>query len=149
MCLSEHVITIPPLRERPEEIQYLANMFFDEACAELDKNINRISDNTVDILKKHAWPGNIRELKNVIRRAVVLCKEDVLKPEHIEFISSNANGPCFSPYEETLPFSLTDMERFAIKRALDLTKGKRTKAAALLEIDYKTLVRKIRTYNIQ
>jgi len=149
LSLCEHVITIPPLRERPEDIEYLANIFFAEACSELGKDICKITAGTMDILKKHLWKGNIRELKNVIRRAVILCNDNTLKPEHIEFISSKANGPDFLPQEDAPLLSLRDMEKFAIKRALDLTNGKKTKAAALLEIDYKTLVRKIKDYNIQ
>ena len=103
----------------------------------------------MDLLKKNPWKGNVRELKNVMRRAIIRCKEDVLKPEHIEFISSGPDGPYLLPREDAPPLSLRNMEKMAIKRALDHTKGKRTKAAALLEIDYKTLVRKIRDYNIQ
>lgn len=149
LCLSEHVITIPPLRERPEDIQHLANIFFAGACSELGRNISKIADSTMDLLRKDPWKGNVRELKNVIRRAVILCKENVLKPEHIEFISSGPEVPYLLPQDDAPPLSLRNMEKMAIKRALDHTKGKRTKAAALLEIDYKTLVRKIRVYNIQ
>ncbi len=145
--LSEFIITVPPLRERVEDILFLARKFFSEAVEELNKNVRGIDDDAAGLLKNYAWPGNVRELKNVIRRAVLISDGDMVRPEHIEFsikgdLLENKSCP------EEFPLCLADLEKMAIQRALTVTKGNKAKAALLLKIDYTTLRRKIKQYSI-
>lgn len=152
--LGEFVISLPPLRERLDDIPLFAQRFFTEACAELNKRIRGIDDSTIALLKQYPWPGNVRELKNVIRRAVLLSASDVIMPEHIEFLigdkgSSDVENLPLMPLKELSASVVRDVERKAIRRVLDITKGNKTKAAAILQIDYKTLLTKIKEYNIQ
>jgi DNA-binding NtrC family response regulator len=88
-----NVITIklPPLRERKEDIDLLVNHFIEKFSAELGKKVNRIDEEALKYIKKYNWPGNIRELQNVIERAVLVSEDGTIKPEHLpeEMISSN------------------------------------------------------------
>lgn len=81
--LGEFIITLPPLRERIEDISFFAQKFFIEACIELNKQAWEITDDAIDLLNKYLWPGNLRELKNVIRRAVLHADDAVIRAEHI------------------------------------------------------------------
>jgi len=163
--LFEFEITIPPLRERPEDISLLAHRFFSEAACELKKKCMDISKEALIILENYKWPGNIRELKNVIRRAVLVCKCDritdrdilkILKPSNKDFVGVNRDsGPLLhnqlsKESSKHLPTSLSleEIEKWAIRQALLQSGGKRMKAAAILEIDYKRLVRKMKKYGI-
>jgi len=147
--LGEVVITIPPLRERSDDIAFFAQKFLAEACQELKQPISDLSEETHSLLKRHAWPGNIRELKNVMRRAALYTKEEKIKPEHIDILIQNL-GASPSPSYPTLaqqPFvTIKEAECVAIQRALQATGGNKTKAASLLQIDYKTLLKKIKEY---
>ncbi len=150
--LGEFMISLPPLRDRVEDIPFLARKFFMEAVEDLNKKIYAISDNAVKLLKDHNWPGNIRELKNVIRRAVLLSDEESVRSKHIEFLIKNPDSTPENKHilslNELPSLSLKDLEKAAIKRALSETKGNKTKAAALLKISYMTLLRKVKQYDI-
>jgi transcriptional regulator with PAS, ATPase and Fis domain len=152
--LGEFVIYLPPLRERVDDIPFFAQRFFMEACAELNKRMGGINDSTITLLKQYPWPGNVRELKNVIRRAVLLCSSDMIMPEHVEFLIgdkciSGVEDVPLMPLKELSASVAKDAEKKAIRQVLDITKGNKTKAAAILQIDYKTLLTKIKEYNIQ
>lgn len=147
--LGEFIINLPPLRERPEDIPFLALRFFREATEELNKNMREIPDETMGFLLRYSWPGNVRELKNVIRRAVLLTQEDVIRPRHInlDLFSHKAqkdNFPSLLLQEVTM-----DAERRAIRQALNLTEGNRTKAAHILQVSHRSLLRKMKEYSIQ
>jgi DNA-binding NtrC family response regulator len=150
--LSEFMIYIPPLRERIEDIQFYAEKFFREVAEDLDKPLQGISESTISLLEKYPWPGNIRELKNVIRRAVLIADTEFIKPEHIKFLEhSDTKGQNrITPYKlDAFPtLNLNDLEKMAMKKALDVSLGNKTKAAAILNISYMTLLRKIKQYNI-
>jgi transcriptional regulator with PAS, ATPase and Fis domain len=150
--LSEFMIYIPPLRERVEDIQFYAEKFFREVSEDLDKPLQGISESAIGFLEKYHWPGNIRELKNVIRRAVLIADTKFINPEHIKFLehSDTPGHNSVTPYKfDAFPtLNLNDLERMAIKKALDASLGNKTKAAATLNISYMTLLRKIKQYNI-
>ncbi len=149
--LGEFMITIPPLRERKEDIPFLAQKFYRDTCEELSKPIKEISDDVYNVLMGYSWPGNIRELKNVIRRAVLLSDDGYIKTEHINFITIDTNDKSEvfeSPFKEQHALTLKDAEKIIIKQVLDLTGGNKSKAASILQIDYKTLLKKIKEYNI-
>lgn len=147
--LGEFIINLPPLRERQEDIPFLALRFFREATEELNKNMREIPEETMEFLLRYPWPGNVRELKNVVRRAVLLTQEDVIRPGHVnlDLFSHNAqkdNFPSLLLQEVTM-----DAERRAIRQALDLTEGNRTKAAHILQVSHRSLLRKMKEYSIQ
>ncbi len=150
--LSEFMIYLPPLRERTEDIQFFADKFFRETAEDLDKQIQAISEKAMTLLINYSWPGNIRELKNVIRRAVLLSEENIIGPENIEFLIREEHSVPerrTASIPDNLPaLSLADAEKVTIQKALAITNNNKTKAASILKIDYTTLLRKIKQYNI-
>ena len=139
--LQEFTIEVPALRHRVEDIELFSNFFREQANKELSKNITFISKETIAILKQHHWKGNLRELKNTIRRAVLFASGNVILPEHL---------PIFP--KDTLPeiSSLFDgnEEKQRILQALQKCGGNKTLAAKMLNIDRKTLYNKMNLYNI-
>lgn len=148
--LSEFFITLPPLRERVEDILFLAQKFLVEAGTELNKQGCCLSDNALRILQEHSWPGNVRELKNVIRRAVLLSSGEIINVKDIGILIEEKEKGAFSPLplKELSAMAVRNVERQAIRKALEMTRGNKTKAASLLQVDYKTLLTKIKEYNI-
>ncbi|MBI5198622.1 MAG: sigma-54-dependent Fis family transcriptional regulator [Nitrospirae bacterium] len=151
--LSEFMISLPPLRERLEDLPFLAQRFLEDCSSELGKDIKGISDNAMNLLLGYHWPGNVRELKNVIKRAALLSYNDVIMPEHIEFLTldktDDKKPASLLPLKELSALVVKDAESNAIRQALRLTDGNKSKAALLLKIDYKTLLTKIKEYGIQ
>jgi DNA-binding NtrC family response regulator len=150
--LSEFVITVPPLRDRVEDIPSFAQKFLTEATEELNKKIRGISDEALDILSRYRWPGNVRELKNVIRRGALLAKEDTIRPDHIELMLNDSDSGSTandSLLLKDLIASVTkDAEIKAIKHVLDRTKGNKSRAARILGISYRSLLTKVKEYRI-
>ncbi|MDO8426031.1 MAG: sigma-54 dependent transcriptional regulator [Deltaproteobacteria bacterium] len=150
--LNEFAITIPPLRERVEDISFLAKRFCKEACLELNKKTAEVSDESIKMLERYDWPGNVRELKNAMRRAVLLSGDPVILPNHIEFLMGHDHDlkdmPLL-PLKEVSAMAARDAESAAIRRALSLTGGNKSKAALMLQVDYKTLLTKIKQYSIE
>jgi DNA-binding NtrC family response regulator len=149
--LGEFTITMPPLRERINDIPYLGRNFMLEVAAELNKPMREISGDAIDQLKRYYWPGNVRELKNVMRRAVLIAESDVITSASLEFLLGGGYGSSiYSPLlQRELPtLNLRELEQIAIKKALELTDGNKTEAASLLQIDYSTLHRKIKKRTI-
>jgi len=148
--LSEFTITLPPLRERVEDIPFLAIKFLVWASAELNKQMYELDDNVLDILRQYPWPGNVRELKNVIRRAALLSDNGRVKAEHLDFLieekADAAEELPLLPLKELAAMAARDVEKRAIMRALSMTNGNKSKAASILKVDYKTLLTKIREY---
>jgi DNA-binding NtrC family response regulator len=148
--LGEFVIDLPPLRDRHEDIPFLAQKFFREAVEELNKNLREISDGAIELLLRYSWPGNIRELKNVVRRSVLMAHGDTVTPEQI---STNFTGKTkedsSAPSSLQLPEVTMEAEKKAISHALSLTQGNRTRAAGLLHISHRSLLRKIKQYDIE
>lgn len=151
--LSEYMITIPRLRDRIEDIPFLAVKFMTAASMELGKQMRELSQDAADLLMGYSWPGNVRELKNVIRRAVLSCEDGIIKPGHIEFIIGDTNSfqnerPVIIPLKQAASHASRDAEKETIKKALSITRGNKSRAAKLLEVDYKTLLTKIKDYGI-
>jgi DNA-binding NtrC family response regulator len=156
--LNEFAIRIPPLRERPEDILPLAQRFIDEANVELKKHVRGLSPEAVAVLMRYSWSGNVRELRNVIRRATLL-SQDCIETEHLSGLGSLSEAPpTYSGVEGILSEGLSlraivqraaaQVEKDAIERVLRLTKGNKSQAARFLKIDYKTLHYKIKAYGI-
>jgi len=143
-------MSLPALRDRPEDIPLLARHFLDEAVEETGSKVTGITEAAMRALTTYEWPGNIRQLKNTIRTMVVMCdreKIDVsdLPPEMAPRRQlTGASGPPAS----LAGVSLDDLERKAIMDTLARTEGNREKAARILGIGERTLYRKIREYNL-
>ncbi len=141
--LNVFSIEIPPLRERVQDIPLLANYFLRKYARSMNKNVAEISPKAMEILTQYEWPGNIRELRNTIERAlVVVGKKDRIEPEDI-------NLPRASRSEYPEATSLEELERLHIQRILDQTNWNITRAAEVLKIDRVTLYNKIKKYNLQ
>jgi DNA-binding NtrC family response regulator len=143
-------VVLPALRERPEDIPILAEHFLREAVEETGLKVTGFTEPALRILTGYEWPGNIRQLKNVIRTMVVMCdgaKIDVrdLPPE----IAQRRQLTGASPAPASLAgVSLNELEKKAIVDTLARTEGNREKAAKILGIGERTLYRKIREYNL-
>lgn len=156
--LNEFIINIPPLRERKEDIIYLAKKFVNEAQEELGKVVNGMSEGFVKALLNHPWKGNVRELKNVIRRAVLLC-ESSISESHLIFDEHGSeivdptqliwNPESIQPLKEITLRVVSRVEKDVIEKTLQRTRGNRSKAARQLQVDYKTLLNKIKNYGIR
>ena len=156
--LNEFVILVPPLRERREDIVYLAKRFLAEASMELQRPIREISEEAVQVLLRYQWPGNVRELRNVIRRAVLL-SSDLVEPAHLVALLANSSEthPAEAAADVVAPRPLKDIarmavaeaERRAIRQALRATRGNKSEAARILGTGYKTLHLKMRHYGIR
>ena len=96
--LSGPVITLPPLRERMEDVRFLAVKFLWKASIELNRQVHELDEDTIDLLMHHSWPGNVRELENTVRRAVLTSKDGVIRPEQVKSIIEGAP-------EDKAPFS--------------------------------------------
>ena len=132
--LSQLVVQVPALRERPEDIDALAGYFLAQAMPEA-----LLMPSAIAALHRHDWPGNVRELRNAITRAVVDCQDGRIEAEDL-----GLPGPALNLESEGE--SLDGMERAAILRVLSHTRGQRQRAADLLGISRRTLSRKLKQY---
>lgn len=134
-------IKIPPLRERPEDIPFLAEFFLNEVVKHLNKRSLSFEKEALDTLIGYSWPGNIRELKNVIERAAILCQGQVITRENLLLEKVKKE-------EDSTLLTLQDVEKLHIKRVLEYTGNNRTKTAQILGISRSTLNEKIKNYNL-
>ena len=138
-------IHIPPLRERGEDIQLLADHFLWTYARKYKKDIRQIARDARGKLQRYAWPGNVRELRNVIERALIICDDYItLDDMPLDFRSSTLSGSAADGDD----FELAEAEHRHIQRVLQYTKGNKAEAARLLKIGLTTLYRKIEEYGI-
>ncbi|MDW7685028.1 MAG: sigma-54-dependent Fis family transcriptional regulator [Bacillota bacterium] len=151
-------IEIPPLRELKEDIELLSEKILTELNEELGTGIQGISADVISILRSHSWPGNIRELKNVLERAVNICKSNRIQKKHLPIylldqaqvdkkvreVLELQDGEVYS-----LEGVLASAEKLAIERALKKTQNNRKKAAELLGIHRSGLYQKMTRYNLK
>jgi DNA-binding NtrC family response regulator len=148
--IGEFIVHLPPLRKRLDDITFFSKKFLMETCAELKTQTIDIQDNTMEILKRYPWPGNLRELRSVIKKAVIFSDKDLIKPEHIQFIlddKSKLRDVEISPVL-TLKEAAKNAEKKTIINALEMTKGNKTKAAKFLNITYRSLLSKTKEFGI-
>jgi len=136
---------IPPVRERPEDILPLARHFLNRFALDFKKKVDGFSPDALQKMKRYSWPGNVRELQNAVERAVLLCDGPLIGPDDITLETTTPKGDA-APFHETLV--LEELERGAIQRALQLTKGVQKDAAALLGITPRVLNYKIQVLKI-
>ena len=135
-------ITLPPLRERKEDIPELSLFFLKKFSHKLSKSISGFAPAVLDILNAYDWPGNVRELENLIERAVILCDSENIREEDISLpiINTIKEAPA-NP-------SLEEVEKEHILRVLNEAGGNQSKASQMLGIDRKTLYLKLKKYGI-
>jgi DNA-binding NtrC family response regulator len=155
--LAQYTIALPPLRQRPEDIAYLAQRFLDEASVELRKPVRQLVPAAIEMLRRHDWPGNVGELRNVVRQAVLRSDGLAIRPADLRALLTSTptraagaiNGTPVQSLKEIAAEASRVAEREAICDVLRATKGNRSQAANLLRTDYKTLLRKIRHLGIR
>ncbi len=145
--LSVFQITLPALRERKKDIPLLAEYFMQYFASKVKKQVNQLSDAFVEKLEAYNWPGNIRELKNVIERAVILCDgnelDETLLPYELQHLQPAKSNQGISA------FDLSSVEKLHIQRVLNHSHGNRAEAARLLNIGIATLYRKLKEYGLE
>jgi DNA-binding NtrC family response regulator len=157
--LSEFTIMIPPLRERKEDVLHLANRFVKATNTELNKKVKGFSDTAMQILLDHGWPGNVRQLRAAVRRAV-LQAENLIGPQHLVIDGLNSAAKPDNPSAQDTPWEglslkeiihsrTADLERRVLEWMIRKTRGNKAEAARLLQIDYKTIHSKIKQYGIR
>jgi two-component system response regulator HydG len=159
---NEFSITLPRLAQRRDDIPLFAEFFLQKTITELDRSITGFDDDVMELFVNYSWPGNLRELRNVIRRAALLTASEKISRQAVPFeiISGNENvDPVYSEEqikifkeaagnrkEVNLKNTTAKAEYDAILNALVMVNFNKSKAAELLNIDRKTLYNKIRTY---
>lgn len=143
--LNEFSIDVPPLRERKEDLIIFANHFLERANEELEKDIIDFDDEVFDIFRQYSWPGNLRELQNYIKRAVLFTEGDMITKK---VLPKKLTETKVSVEEEGEGLFKNDNEKQMILDTLKETGGNKSKAARKLKIDRKTLYNKLKTYNI-
>ncbi len=143
-------ITVPDLRNRPEDIPLLISYFLEEAVAEVGSKVTGITDAAKEILVNHDWPGNIRQLRNCIRTMVVMCDREKLDVQDIppDIAQRRQLTAGNIPASALAGVPLDELEKKAIAETLAKTQGNREKAAKILGIGERTLYRKIKEYNL-
>lgn len=145
--LNEFKILLPSLQQRKEDMDMFISYFIDQANQELGKNINGISDTVKGLFMRYDWPGNFRELKNIIRRAVLLTNGDKIGTEHLP-----EEMLYYTPASQSAIAGLKDSkeqkEKELIIKTLIQTKYNKSKAAKLLNVDRSTLYYKMTKYGI-
>lgn len=150
--LKEFPIFLPPLRERKNDILFLAERFIKETVVELNKDAPRLSSEAAECILSYQWPGNVRELRNTVRRAALMA-DTVITLEHLDTpsvccrVKSDDIGADLS-FKEISHKTAAEIEKRMIQETLKVSRGNKSKAARLLNIDYKTLYNKMKSYKI-
>jgi two-component system response regulator FlrC len=139
--LSVFPLRLPPLRERREDIPPLARHLLERAARDLGRPTLTLSDDAMAVLSAAAWPGNIRELANVLERSAILAEGDQITPDDLALLPDGINDA-----DAATPTTVSEAERDAIVRALAATAGNRRLAAARLGIGLRTLYDKLKRY---
>jgi len=138
-------LRVPPLRERKEDIPLLVNHFIQHFAQETNREVDSVKDEAMTVLVQYDWPGNIRELENVIERAVVTSRKRSIGSDAFEYLKPQRT--CISI--DSQPRSLEDVEKCHIQLILDEEGWNISRAAKVLEVDRTTLHKKIRKYNLR
>lgn len=153
-------LTIPPLRDRLEDIEPLCQHFLIRINRENNLNIQGIDDKVIELFQSYEWPGNVRELEHIVERAAVICRKDIITIKELDFFIDKLNrkgirlmvdGNGREKYMEdySLHKQMENKEKELVLQALQQTGGNKTKAAKLLNIDRSRLYSKLKKYNIQ
>jgi len=156
--LSVFPITIPPLRERPDDIPILARHFVDRFCREMKKKPAALSSEAVEELRRYSWPGNVRELQNSMERTVILADGETIHPRHLNlsFHAPTAAGPdVWSSFDfsgslgEVARRAQAEVEKRKIEQTLKETGGNKGRASEVLQLNYKLFLTKLKEYGLE
>jgi DNA-binding NtrC family response regulator len=156
-------ISLPPLRDRPDDIPLLASRFAMRTAVEMNKQVRGLAPETVAMLQQYDWPGNVRELQHAIERAVILSPDEILQPQAFDGQRFGLSPRWSGPLPQSASVSATDggvqgvppgalvltsldvgvAETRLISRALEVSGGNRTRAAELLGMSVRTLRNKL------
>jgi len=145
-------LRVPPLRERREDVADLAEVILRRLCRRMNTEAPALDPSALDLLQSHAFPGNVRELENILERALTLCTGDVITAEHVRVRSDSRPGA--EPASEAattgaLGAKLEDIEREAIVKALEKTRYNKTAAAKLLGMSFRALRYRVKKLGIE
>ena len=147
--INEFTLRMPALKERPEDILLFANFFLDQANRELERNLIGFDLQSSQALQNYSWPGNLRQLKNIVKRATLLATDEFITLKELgEELNETTDKSQSIPMYESMKLHDEEAERRCIVNALQQTNNNKTKAAILLKIDRKTLYNKMKQYNI-
>ncbi len=161
--LNTFTLAIPPLRERTEDIPELAHLFLNRYCQKMNKPPLTIQSEAFDVLLRYHWPGNVRQLQNVMERAVVLAQGSMISPRNLppEVVhpgeaasmtpvpASLVDDPRRALLTDSQSFNLAEREKAALVAALDQCNGNKKKAAELLGIHRPTLYTKLKKFGLE
>ncbi len=145
-------VTVPPLRERRDDLPLLVSHFLRRFAAETGKEVRSLSPEAMDAILRYSWKGNVRELENLLERAVVLVEGPVIGLGHLApWLQEDGRDGALglSPEDSSIKKVSARMEEELIRRALRRTGGNRTEASRILEISHRTLLYKIKGYGIK
>jgi len=147
-------IEVPPLRERPQDLEVLMNMFIHEFNTLLGLSTKPITPELLEVLQRYPWPGNVRELKNVLKRIMILDEPERLEPSHFPVHILDGRNPRGAAGSDALGTAsglmpLSEVERLQIIYTLEKTENNKSKAARILGISRQTLREKLRLYENQ
>ncbi len=150
--LNVFTMRLPPLRSRSDDIALLCNHFIEKYRKPLTSDVRSVSKSALNLLRQYDWPGNVRQLENIIQRGMVLAENKILDIEHLPAVireHSGGNEYC-SDCEECLSLkeAQKELEARLIRKALIKTRNNKSKASLLLEISYPSLLSKIKEYGI-
>ncbi len=140
-------LELPPLRERPEDIEPLARHFLAKTASKTRRPLKGITEEALSALREYHWPGNVRELENIIERGAILARGDRITLDLLPLKLSSRSARPADPGEGPL-MSLRDAERQTVIRALRETAWNKSQAATLLGVTRKTLDRKIKDFDL-
>jgi DNA-binding NtrC family response regulator len=154
--LSVFPITVPPLRDRPEDIPILARHFIEKGCREQGRKLLVLSPSALDALREYPWPGNVRELQNCLERAVILSDGDTIFPKQLSLVVEDftrAENPLArldltGSLSDVTHRAVMEVERQAIRQAIADSHGDLARAADRLQIGYKALTAKMRALDL-
>lgn len=147
--LNEFCIELPPLRERKEDIPLFVKYFIQDANNELNKNVKSVSDPVMEKLVNHPWTGNVRELRNIIRRAVLMAKGETIQSINIPDEISGTNRLSSNQENLTLDGITQSLEKDFILKAIEEAQGNKSKAAKILNMNERTFYRKLKSLGIK
>ena len=152
--ICEFTIEMPPLRTRPDDIAHFARLFLTEANREMGRDVETITETALEAMRGYSWPGNLRELRNVTRRGIVVCNGRELDVGDLNMAPERGVQPDMETPHEHLPLrervrQATDsLEAHIIQQALTEAEGNKAAAARALQIDYTTLHRKLKKHGL-
>jgi len=142
-------ITLPPLRDRLDDVALLSEHFVDRFCRENNRPMRQITAEANEAMARYSWPGNVRELQNVLERAVVLDADEVIGAEHLALRDIPGQGDDTDEIVDAVGTTVAEMERRLILKTLEALGGNRGRTADMLQISVRTLRNKLNQYRVR